>query len=92
MKMLAIYDISHPKRLYRVAKIMKDYGIRVQKSKFEIEVTLASFAELKWRINRVISHNHDGIKYIPLCEKCLQKTEIIGLGKYIDPDLEFYVL
>ena len=92
MKMLAIYDISHPKRLYRVAKIMKDYGVRVQKSKFEINVTPSSFAELKWRLAREISINDDGIKYIPLCEGCLQKTEILGLGKYIDPDLEFYVL
>lgn len=92
MKILAIYDICDPKRLYRVAKIMKDYGIRVQKSKFEIDVTPSSFAELKWRLAREISVNEDGIKYIPLCERCLQKTEILGLGRYVDPDLEFYIL
>ncbi len=92
MKILAIYDISHPRRLYRVAKIMEDYGTRVQKSKFEIEVTPASFEELKWRLAKVISVEEDGIKHIPLCEKCLQKTEVIGQGRYIDPDLEYYIL
>lgn len=92
MKMLAVYDIREPGRLYRVAKIMEDYGVRVQKSKFEIEVTESVFAVLKGRISRTISWAEDGVKYIPLCEKCRQKTEVIGSGRYVDPDSEFHIL
>ncbi|HQM85027.1 MAG TPA: CRISPR-associated endonuclease Cas2, partial [bacterium] len=33
---LILYDIRDPKRLLRVAKIMENYGYRVQKSVFEV--------------------------------------------------------
>lgn len=92
MYMLAVYDIAEPKRLNKVARILKDYGTRVQQSKFEIDVTEKSFSQLRERIERVIVIEKDGVKYIPLCEKCRVSIEIIGLGQYIDPDSEFYVL
>ncbi len=92
MWLLAIYDIADPRRLYRVAKILKDYGVRVQQSKFEIEVNERNFAILRSRIAGVIDMELDGVKYIPLCEGCRVKTEIIGLGSYVDPDHEFVIL
>lgn len=92
MKMLAVYDIAHPRRLARVAKILKDYGVRVQKSKFEIDPSPSGFRELQTRIMAVIDPAVDGVKYIPLCFKCMAKTEVIGQGNYVDPDEEFYIL
>lgn len=92
MRILAIYDITDPRRLSRVARILKDYGQRVQKSKFEIDVTEKTFAELRARIAETIDDAEDGVKYIPLCERCLRKTEIIGQGVFIDPESEFVVL
>lgn len=92
MRILAIYDITDPRRLNRVARILKDYGQRVQKSKFEIEVSEQSFTELRARIAETIAATEDGVKYIPLCERCRQKIEIIGQGRYVDPDSEFVVL
>ncbi len=92
MRVLAVYDIAEPGRLGRVAGIMKDYGIRVLKSKFELDISDAAFIELRKRIEEVIDFEEDGVKYIPLCRNCLVKTEIIGLGKFIDPDEEYYIL
>jgi CRISPR-associated protein Cas2 len=92
MRYLAIYDIADPRRLNRVAGILKDYGIRVQQSKFEIDVNEKGFAELQARITEEIDEAEDGVKYIPLCERCRQKTEIIGQGRCIDPDHEFVVV
>ncbi len=92
MYCLAIYDIADPRRLNRVAKILKDYGVRVQKSKFEIDVSETGFRELQARIAEVISESEDGVKYILLCVACRAKTEIIGQGRYIDPEHEFVVL
>jgi len=89
---LAIYDIAAPKRLNKVAKILKDYGTRVQKSKFEIEVGDKTFLILQSRIDEKIAPTEDGVKYIPLCETCRQKTEIIGQGKFIDPEREYVIL
>jgi len=38
MNMIVAYDIADERRLARVAKIVKDYGVRVQKSIFEVSV------------------------------------------------------
>ncbi len=87
MRMLAVYDIADPKRLSRVAKILKDYGVRVQYSKFEIDPQgEAAFAVLRQRIAEVIDADADGVKFIPLCRRCRARTEIIGQGS--DPDLD----
>lgn len=92
MNMIAAYDIADPKRLARVAKIMKDYGVRVQKSIFELAVTRQVFSEMKGRIERVIEFDEDGVKYFSLCERCAGTVEVIGQGQCTDPDEEYYVL
>jgi len=92
MNMIAAYDIADVKRLSRVAKVMKDYGLRVQKSIFELTIDKHSFLELKSRIENEIVPEEDGVKYFPVCEKCAGTLEIIGQGIFIDPDEEYYVL
>jgi len=92
MNMIVAYDIADPRRLNRVAKVVKDYGIRVQKSIFEVDVDGRRFAEMKARVEEVIEASEDGVKYFPLCEKCAGTVEIIGQGVFVDPDEEFYVL
>jgi CRISPR-associated protein Cas2 len=54
MNMIVAYDITDGKRLNRVAKVMLDYGVRVQKSIFEVEVSQKVFRELKKRIEDII--------------------------------------
>ena len=85
-----IYDIADPKRLNRVAKILKNYGQRAQKSKFELNLTLAQLKSLQREIGRVIHPEKDGVKYFPLCESCFGKTETFGKGhsKGHDPEYE----
>jgi CRISPR-associated protein Cas2 len=79
--MLIAYDISDARRLQKVAKIMKDYGIRVQKSIFEADVNEHRFKEMRKRIQSVITPEEDGIKYFPLCGRC--SDTIITYGKDI---------
>ncbi len=92
MRMIVAYDIAHERRLNRTAKVIKDYGQRVQKSIFEVKVTQARFAQMKSRIEDKIEPMEDAVKYFPLCEKCAGTIEVIGRGVYIDPDEEYYVL
>lgn len=91
MNMIVAYDIANVKRLSRVAKVMLDYGLRVQKSIFEVEVTPPVFRELKARVEKIIVAEEDGVKYFPLCEKCAGTVEIIGQGQFTDPDREYYI-
>jgi CRISPR-associated protein Cas2 len=92
MNMIVAYDIADVKRLNKVAKVIKDYGVRVQKSIFEVDVSNKVFDEMKFRIEEIIEPSEDGVKYFPLCEKCAGTAEIIGQGVFIDPDKEYYVL
>ena len=91
MNMIVAYDIACPRRIAKVSKILLDYGVRVQKSIFEVTVDARIFAEMKARIEKVIASEEDGVKYFPLCEKCAGTVEIIGQGEYTDPDEEFCI-
>lgn len=91
MNMIVAYDITSPRRITKVAKILKDYGMRVQKSIFEVAVNTVLFKEMKRRIEGVIVPETDGVKYFPVCEKCAGTVEIIGQGQYTDPDEEYYI-
>ncbi|MDI6727078.1 MAG: CRISPR-associated endonuclease Cas2 [Smithellaceae bacterium] len=91
MNMIVAYDIADPRRLARIAKIMKDYGSRVQKSIFELSVKGRVFEEMRRRVEETIVPEEDGVKYFPVCEKCAGTVEIIGQGIFIDPDQEYYI-
>ncbi len=92
MNMLVAYDIADPRRLNKVAKVIKDYGQRVQKSIFEVRLKEKQFAVMKKRVEEIIAESEDGVKYFPLCEKCSGTVEIIGQGVFIDPDEEYVVV
>ena len=78
MNMVVAYDIAHGRRLNRVAKVMKDYGVRVQKSVFEVEVSPAAFAQMRRRTEAELEPEEDGVKYFPLCARCADT--LIALG------------
>ena len=78
---LASYDIHDPKRLRDVAKIMKDYGERVLKSVFECNLGDIQFQSMKNRIDHVIDHMEDTVRFYFVCDKCLGNVEVSGLGK-----------
>ncbi len=89
---LVIYDIRDPKRLRRVAKVMEDYGFRVQKSVFELEATTVIVARLRRRIAKIIQED-DFVVYFDLCESCWQKRMKYGPGDFCEKDeKEFYLL
>lgn len=78
MNMIVAYDIANPRRLARIAKIMKDYGKRVQKSVFEVDLTENRFQEMKVRAERAMNLGEDGVKYYPLCDRCSDILVILG--------------
>ena len=57
MHMIVTYDIADPKRLRRIAKLMQDYGIRVQKSIFELNVNQTTVRAMKYRIESEIENS-----------------------------------
>ncbi|MDD2366197.1 MAG: CRISPR-associated endonuclease Cas2 [Desulfuromonadaceae bacterium] len=92
MNMIVAYDIAHPKRLSRIAKIMKDYGYRVQKSIFEVDVNERQFLIMKNRAEGVMMWSEDGVKYFPLCDRCADTLVSLGVCKVLPEDVDYLVL
>ncbi|RMG41429.1 MAG: CRISPR-associated endonuclease Cas2 [Candidatus Dadabacteria bacterium] len=90
--MIVAYDIADPRRLTKVAKVMEDYGVRVQKSIFEVELKRRIFNEMKRRIERIIDAEQDSVKYYPLCSKCRNTLDVIGLGQVLNYEKDFIIL
>lgn len=77
---LVSYDISDPKRLIRVGKLMKNYGERVLKSVFECNLSQEELSAMRAHIEREIDHLEDSVRFYILCGKCVRRVEVTGLG------------
>ena len=80
---LVCYDISHPKRLRKVAKVCEDFGYRRQLSVFLVRVSATEFVRLRTRLYEAVNLDEDQILFLPLCGKCCGGIE--SLGRPTDP-------
>jgi len=88
---LICFDIVDDNIRNKVAKVLKGYGYRVQKSVFECpNLTEHQFLTLKDRIEQLIDFNEDNVRYYRLCKKCLCDFEKSGIGDA--PDIKEYRL
>lgn len=81
MQYLAAYDIGNSKRLRKVARVMKSYGIRAQKSVFECSLDDNKIAELKEKIKSLIEKNEDSFRIYPLYNDALNQQTALGTAK-----------
>ena len=77
------YDISDPKRLRKSAKILENYGIRVQLSFFQCEMKKQMMEELKEDLLSVINTKEDFLFVYPLCDDCSNSVYTDGTGDVI---------
>ena len=89
MYILVTYDVdttdqSGQRRLRRVAKACLDYGQRVQNSVFECELTEVQFCILKERINEIIDHSLDSIRFYHLNRSENRRVEVMGVETAFD--------
>ena len=83
---LILYDIRNNKRLRRIAKLMERYGVRVQKSVFEIMCSEKTLEKIRYK-SKAILEEEDSLIIIRLCAKCWQKkiqhgVKTDGIGEY----------
>ena len=58
---LVAYDISSPKRLRKVAKLMELYGTRVQRSVFECQLSENMLLVLIYQLKAIIKPRRDRV-------------------------------
>jgi CRISPR-associated protein Cas2 len=74
------YDIVNDKKRLRVAKTLKSYGERVQKSVFECRLDDRLYLKMKREVEKIIDWEEDGVRYYILCAGCLKNVDISGVG------------
>ena len=89
MMMLVSYDVAQDekgeKRLRHVAKILENYGQRVQYSVFECLVDPAQWVALKNKLLNEINPNYDSIRFYALGANWERKVEHVEQKKPINP-------
>ena len=76
------YDISEPKRLRKVFKVMKGYGDHIQLSVFRCELTHRTLVELRSRLGAIIHCNEDQVLFVDVGpEEGRGDTSISALGR-----------
>lgn len=97
MLVLITYDVNvtsdgGQRRLRRIAKTCLDYGMRVQNSVFECEVTPAQFIMLKNELIDIFDPKKDSLRFYMLGKKGRQKVEHIGAKSVADPVKDVLIL
>lgn len=75
---IVAYDITDDRRRYRILKLMKDFGRRIQYSVYECELADEEFDRMLRRALSVIDKKEDSVVVVRLCSKCLDGIMFFG--------------
>lgn len=97
MLVLITYDVSvvsegGQKRLRQISKTCLDYGMRVQNSVFECEVSPAQFTILKNELIDIYNPEEDSLRFYFLGKKGRQRVEHLGAKSVSDPVCDALIL
>ena len=97
MLVLITYDVSvisdgGQRRLRKIAKTCLDYGMRVQNSVFECEVTPAQLVMLKKELMDIFDPGEDSLRFYMLGKKGRKKIEHVGAKPVADPVKDALIL
>lgn len=85
------YDCTDNKRRLKIAKILLDYGDRVQYSVFEAQMNQTLIQEMMDRLNKVINPQEDSVRIYHICQSCLKQVRLQGGGKLTQQETFFIV-
>lgn len=96
MLVLITYDVdtiseTGQRRLRKVAKLCQNYGQRVQNSVFECRLSEAQFVVLKNKLESIMNHDLDNIRFYFLGKNWKNRIESIGKQMVMDIDEELIV-
>ncbi len=83
MLRLIAYDIANPSRLRKVSIACKDFGIRVEYSVFECDLSEELFDMFWARLSGIIDHDEDRVLAYRICGSCV--SSISSMGTIVRP-------
>ena len=90
MLVVISYDIEDDKTRTKLAHKLKDFGMRVQYSVFEADITEKELDKLNKMLAKVKLVKNDSVRLYQFCESCYKKIKIWGTGE-ISRDKEYYI-
>jgi len=80
MKWLVCFDISDDKKRTAVSSMLEEFGIRVQRSVFEIELSKKSLQKLLAKLQKEIDKTEDSVRFYPISVENIKKSITLGFG------------
>jgi len=77
---LITYDITEPKRLTRLNKFLKEFGLNTQKSVFECGIDDRALKQIRAYCRDNLDIAADSVRIYKICNRCINKVVISGLG------------
>ena len=81
MRYVISYDLAENKPRNKLAKLLEGYGVRVQYSVFECNLTEKKFKKLYAQILALTEKEEGSVRFYPLCRSC--EGRIVTIGKPI---------
>ena len=79
MRYVISYDIESDRTRRKLAKLLEGYGVRIQCSVFECNLTDKRFQKLYKEIFQLTSGKSDGsVRFYSICKNCEDKIVTIG--------------
>ena len=78
MHFVVAYDIVQDRRREKVMNTVKNFGLRVQYSVFECELTMQGANQLLERLRTLIDPRRDRVHMYPLCDACFFRSQSLG--------------
>ncbi len=85
---LVCYDISSPRRLGRVFRLMKGTGVHLQYSVFLCSLTWPKLTLLKAMLDDIINPGRDDVRIYPLPSGC--KARVLGRWARIPEGIDIF--
>lgn len=75
------YDITDDRIRTKASKLLEGHGKRVQKSVFECaDLTEKQLLRLQDKLDRLIDHETDSVRFYRQCKGCLPQFDLVGVG------------
>ncbi len=85
------YDIPDTPRRTKIAKILDDFGDRVQYSVFECLLEQDLLEKMIDRLEKVVKLDEDSVRVYALCGSCEKVIKVIGQGE-VTKEEKYYIL
>lgn len=91
MRYLVSYDVVDDRRRGKLARVLLDWGDRVQYSVFECELDTAELPVLMEEMAAEVDAGQDSLRVYPMCADCRGKVAVMGVQRRWAGEMEWVV-